>query len=47
MPYSQLSANIPFVCGEVQTSKRGEKFAPTTVNGSSPLYQLTDFEHAL
>ena len=47
MPYAQLSANIPFVFGEVQTSKRGQKFAPITVNGSSQLYQLTDFDHAL
>ena len=47
MPYSQLSADIPFVFGEVQTSKRGQKFAPITVNGSSQLYQLTDFDHAL
>ena len=47
MPYAQLSADIPFVFGEVQTSKRGQKFAPITVNGSNPLYQLTDFDHAL
>ena len=47
MPYAQLSADIPFVFGEVQTSKRGQKFAPITVNGSSQLYQLTDFDHAL
>ena len=32
MPYAQLSADIPFVFGEVQTSKRGQKFAPITVN---------------
>ena len=47
MPYAQVSADIPFVFGEVQTSKRGQKFAPITVNGSSQLYQLTDFDHAL
>ena len=47
MPYDLLSANVPFVVGETQTSKRGQKFAPITVNGGSPLFQLTDFDHAL
>ena len=31
----------------VQTSKRGQKFAPITVDGQAKLYQLTDFDHAL
>ena len=47
MPYEILPANIKFVIGETQTSKRGQKFAPVTVNGATPLYQLTDFDHAL
>ena len=45
MPYDILSANLPFALGEVQTSKRGQKFAPITVNGQAPLFQLTDLEH--
>ena len=45
MPYDILSANLPFALGEVQTSKRGQKFAPITVNGQTPLFQLTDLEH--
>ena len=47
MPYDILSANLPFAIGEVQTSKRGQKFAPITVDGQAKLYQLTDFDHAL
>ena len=47
MPYDLLSANINFSFGETQTSKRGQKFAPVLVNGGCPLYQLTDFDHAL
>ena len=47
MPYDLLSADIPFVIGDTQTSKRGQKFAPLTVNGALPLYQVTDFDHAL
>ena len=45
MPCDILSANLPFALGEVQTSKRGQKFAPITVNGQAPLFQLTDLEH--
>ena len=47
MPYDILGANIPFAIGEVQTSKRGQKFAPITVDGQGKLFQLTDFDHAL
>ena len=47
MPYDILGANIPFAIGEVQTSKRGQKFAPITVDGQAKLFQLTDFDHAL
>ena len=47
MPYDLLSADIPFVIGDTQTSKRGQKFAPLTVNGAIPLYQVTGFDHAL
>ena len=47
MPYDIIHANIPFVIGEVQTSKRGQKFAPITVDGQGKLFQLTDFDHAL
>ena len=47
MPYQLLSADTKFVIGEQQTSKRGQKFAPVTVNGGCPLFQLTDFDHAL
>ena len=35
MPYDILGANIPFAIGEVQTSKRGQKFAPITVDGQA------------
>ena len=48
MPYDILSDNIPFAIGEVQTSKRGQKFAPITVDGQgAKLFQLTDLDHAL
>ncbi len=47
MPYDCLSENIPFELGELQTSKRGQKIQPITVNGKSPLYQLTSFEETL
>ena len=47
MPYDLLSANQQFVIGDQQTSKRGQKFATITLNGGTPLFQLTDFDHAL
>ena len=31
----------------MQTSKRGQKFAPITVDGQTKLFQLTDLDHAL
>ena len=45
MPYPLLSAQASFSLGEVQTSKRGQKFAPIQTN--APLYQLTATDEPL
>ena len=47
MPYPLLSENAKFTLADVQTSKRGQKFAPITVNGQTPLWQLTSFDRPL
>ena len=45
MPYPLLDTNATFTLGAVQTSKRGQKFAPVCSN--APLYQLTTMEKPL
>ena len=42
MPYPLLSETAQFILGEVQTSKRGQKFAP--IQSAFPLWQLTNID---
>ena len=45
MPYSHITAQATFTLGDVQTSKRGQKFAP--IVSQAPLYQLTAIDAPL
>ena len=47
MPYTQLHKNIVFDIGQVVSTKRGQKLATITVNGGTPLWQLTSFDKPL
>ena len=45
MPYQLLTSEATFALGEIQTSKRGQKFAP--ICASQPLWQLTSLDDPL
>ena len=45
MPYQLLTSEATFALGEIQTSKRGQKFAP--ICASQPLWQLTSLDEPL